>query len=178
MSIVAAINDAFKKAKERNWDTLYFAIDVHDTIIPSDSTTGKEPEYKFEPAPEYLAVKKRDCKHALQLLSNIPMIKIILFTSSYQNNVDNVIAWLKENDINVDFFNENPECENTKTGCFDKKFFYNVLIDDKAGFSPAHDWAEVIDAVQSNVMSRSGGKEETGNRPAYSCFSKVCSEGF
>lgn len=142
MSIQNAITKAFNNARERNWDTLYFAIDVHDTIVMSDSRIGKEPELEFcTPC----------CKEALRLLSNIHCIRTILFTSSYPKHIKHIAGWLKDNNIHVDYLNENPECLNTKTGYFDKKFYYNVIIDDKAGFDPYTDWEIVLETVQREI---------------------------
>jgi hypothetical protein len=75
---------------------------------------------------------------------------LILWTSSYEKYVDSVRKKLQDNyGIKFDYFNENPECINTKTGCFDNKFYYNVLIDDKAGFNPESDWLEIINAMEN-----------------------------
>lgn len=34
--ILNAIHNAFKKAEERNWKSIYIAVDIHDTIVESN----------------------------------------------------------------------------------------------------------------------------------------------
>jgi hypothetical protein len=48
--------------------------------------------------------------------------------------------------IPVAAVNENPFIENTATGNFDKKFYFSILVDDKAGFCPT-EWPDVLDRV-------------------------------
>ena len=47
---------------------------------------------------------------------------------------------LSEYNIKIDFFNNNPEAKNTEYGDFTVKPYYNILLDDKAGFDPEEDW--------------------------------------
>lgn len=44
---------------------------------------------------------------------------------------------------NVAYFNVNLDCQNTLTGDFTRKFYYDILLDDKAGFEPEKDWKEI-----------------------------------
>ena len=46
-----------------------------------------------------------------------------------------------------DYFNENPEVKNTATGDFSMKIYFNVMIDDKAGFEKS-DWENVVESVK------------------------------
>ena len=46
-------------------------------------------------------------------------------------------------------FNFNPAIENTKTSCFDDKFYFSVLLDDKAGFDPDTDWKLIYDYLKN-----------------------------
>jgi hypothetical protein len=45
------------------------------------------------------------------------------------------------------YINENPEISDDKGafGCYDKKPYYNVLLDDKASFNPETDWKPIYD---------------------------------
>jgi hypothetical protein len=116
-----AIEEAYVKMKAKGWDTIYFAIDIHDTIAPS-TYTGVSKEFYPE------AVK------FLQFLSEKKHIKIILFSSCHKKDQEEYINLLAEQNIKVDYFNENPEVPDTLTGCFSTKFYYDILLDDKAGF--------------------------------------------
>jgi hypothetical protein len=48
--------------------------------------------------------------------------------------------WLKDNWINIDYINSNPDVVNTEYGDFSRKPYFNIIIDDKAGFEPETDW--------------------------------------
>lgn len=124
---------AFEEKNKRNWSTLYFAIDLHGTIIS---------KYKGnEIVPIDFATQ------VLAQLSNMPGIVLILFTSTFVEHLAYFYSWCLDNNINFKYLNENPECPNTSTGDFSKKFYYNVLIDDRAGFDPS-EWLEVLRAVK------------------------------
>ena len=49
--------------------------------------------------------------------------------------------------VSFDFFNENPLCESTELCNFKDKFYFNVLIDDKAGFDGESGWIDVLHAL-------------------------------
>jgi hypothetical protein len=73
-------------------------------------------------------------------------IVLILFTSTYKQSLEPFFNWCEEHQIKFKFFNENPECPSNSTGDFSRKFYYNVLIDDRAGFDPS-EWLDVLHAV-------------------------------
>jgi len=127
MSIISAINRAIKKKNKRKHPFLFWAIDVHDTIIKS--TYDDSRIYKFLP----YAIR------ALQMISADPEMKIILYSCSYQDQMNDLIDHLKTKAIQVDYVNENPECGNSQLADFSKKFYFDILIDDKAGFD-RDDW--------------------------------------
>jgi len=128
--ILKTIIKAFQEKHQRNWDTLYFAIDLHGTIIKK--YTGNN----IKPYP--LAAE------VLRTLSRMPEIVLILFTSTSKEHLKPFYKWCDQNHIHFKYLNENPECVNNKTGDFSKKFYFNVLLDDRAGFVPETDWAEII----------------------------------
>lgn len=67
---------------------------------------------------------------------------LILYASSHPNEIEKYISDLKAHNIIFNYVNENPEIDNTKGsfGHYDKKPYFNVLFDDKAGFDPINDW--------------------------------------
>lgn len=129
--IIKAIERAYAVMRERNWDTVYWAIDLHGVCFPS---TYEQGGYKFVNA---------DAKEALQRISARPESRIILWSSCHPNEQADIMAFFAEEGVAVSYFNENPEVSNTRTGDFTKKFYFSVLLDDKAGFDPAVDWAHV-----------------------------------
>lgn len=126
------IKKAFQLKKERGWDTLYVAIDVHETIL----------EGKYESNQSYNPSK--ECIEVLQWMSNRPDIRIIIWTSSYAKDYKRLKEWFFENyNITFDYHNENPECGNTEYAEFTTKFYFNLLIDDKAGWDMNVDWTNL-----------------------------------
>jgi hypothetical protein len=119
------ISETFRLKAERNWDTIYVVVDLHGTI-------AKPFHDCFELYPGALEV--------LQWFSDRPDIKIILWTSSHFEEVKSVLVNLKLSGVTIDFVNANPLEANTKRADFSKKFYFNILLDDKAGFEPETDW--------------------------------------
>lgn len=132
MSIVKAIEKAYEKAEKRGWNRIYFAIDIHDTIIKSNYENGG---YEF---------LNDSARYAMQLLSQRKEVVIILWSSMSLDAMRQMCSWLVGYDIFVDFINDNPLEEDTKYACFDRKFYFSVLLDDKAGFDPDVDWDRII----------------------------------
>ena len=127
--ITKAFLRALEEKQRRKWNMLYVAVDLHYTIIKG--YTGDNIEvYPY-------------AKEVLQKLSQSPEITLILFTSSYADALTPFFSWCIQNNILFKYLNVNPECQNNKTGDFSQKFYYNVLIDDRAGFTPETDWESI-----------------------------------
>jgi hypothetical protein len=123
------IENAFKKKKEKGWDTLYWVIDLHDTIIKGRYTEMNE-------NPEFYPYAKT----VLQNLSHRTDTKLILWTSSHNKSIDDILLWFESQLIHFDFINDNLECKSDNIKNFARKFYFNVLLDDKAGFNGEVDW--------------------------------------
>ena len=132
MSIIKAIEKAYEKAEKRGWDNIYFAIDIHDTIIKSNYQNGG---YEFI---------NDSARYAMQLLTTRKEVVTILWSSMSLIDMIEISEWLSNHDIFVEFLNANPLERNTNYACFDKKFYFSVLLDDKAGFDPDVDWDRII----------------------------------
>jgi len=132
----------FKHAKEHHWFETYWFLDLHGVIsIPDYRKSVKEiVYYKY-------------CKETLQFISkNRPDIIMILFTSSYPDEIKIYLDILEKDGIHFKYINENPEISdaNGSFGCYDKKPYYNVLIDDKASFNPETDWKPIYEYFKKN----------------------------
>lgn len=123
------IEKTFIKKKEKNWETIYIAIDLHDTIIKGRYTYMNE-------SPEFYP----HAKEVLQFLTKRTDIKLILWTSSHNKPIEDILEWFKSHDIKFDFVNSNLDCQTTDIQNFESKFYFNILIDDKAGWSADEDW--------------------------------------
>jgi len=140
-SIDTIIDKMYQKKANRGWDTLYWLVDVHDTIIKSTYSVDVDVDVEFTDTYPY-------CFAALRFLSERKDCKLILWTSSRKKYAKTFMKTLKEYSIDFSYFNRNPECKNTKTGDFSKKFYFNVILDDKAGFDPEVDWKKIYNKMK------------------------------
>lgn len=136
--ITRAIHTAYRTARERNWNRVYWAVDIHGTMMPPSHRGGVLPKTFYEHARE-----------VLQLASQRSDICLILYTCSHDHELDDYIAFFREHDILFEYVNENPEVANTDYGNYDKKPYFNVLFEDKAGFDPEQDWWPVLVLLQT-----------------------------
>lgn len=135
--IELSIIRALQLKKKRGWDKIFFAIDLHDTITWSSYTKNEAAEKEFFP----YAID------ALQVLSERKDVVLILYTSSYSEYLKDYLDTFTQNGIYFKYLNENPECPSTDIGDFSKKFYFNVLLDDKAGFNPILDWKKIHNLI-------------------------------
>lgn len=131
MNIVKSFDAALKRMKEHNWEKIYVLVDIHDTVF--EACYHDKEERKWYPY----------AKKALDIMTHSQQISLILWTSTYNNVINEYLEYFKENDIRFDFVNVNTETENTSLSCFDEKTYFNVGIDDKFGFEAETDW-EII----------------------------------
>ena len=142
MGIVKSIlTNHFEYKIVRHWDKTYWMFDIHGTILKPNYQYGNTPKDFYPMALE-----------TLQLISKLPDICMILYTCSHPHEIDEYLELFKENDIHFQYVNENPEIPTDKNGYgnYDKKPYMNVLFEDKAGFDPEMDWAEVYALLLAN----------------------------
>lgn len=129
---ICNIRKTFELAPARNWDTFYVLVDLHGVIIPGNRERKN-----------VLSFISEDCAEVLRWFTKRKDFKLILWTSSFPDEIVEILEWLKKRHIHFDYVNENPECKNTKYADFYHKPYFNILIDDKAGFEPETDWAAI-----------------------------------
>lgn len=130
MSLLKAIDRAYRVSQERGWDKVYWSLDLHGTVLEGTYVPG---EYKWI-SPEIPEI--------LRKISEFDETHIILWTSMYDEEILRVVRMFAQAGISIYATNANPGERNTKTGCFDHKFYTSLIVDDKAGFDPA-DWDQV-----------------------------------
>jgi|SRR5690606_28002549 len=138
MTIENTINKEFSKARRRGWDKIYVFVDFHEVIIVPDyqSNIPKVEYYPF-------------AKELLQYLTNRDDICLVTWTCSHPHQIDSYLNKMSKDGIVFDFVNCNPEVTtDSKYGFYEKKPYYNILLDDKAGVEP--DELEHILKVFSN----------------------------
>lgn len=134
MSIIRALEKFYEDKEKRNWDKGYFFIDVHATILKPNYQHGNIPKEFY-----YFA------KETLEYMSGISEICLILYTCSHPHEIEEYLNYFKSLNINFKYVNENPEVKTDINGygCYDKKPYMNLILDDKAGFNPDIEWKEV-----------------------------------
>lgn len=128
------IHKMFNNAFNKQWYETYWLCDLHSTIIkPSYNLNDKNVNYyPF-------------AKEVLQLLTKRKDIKMIMWTSSYPNEIEIYNNVFEEDGIYFDTINENPNISsnNGNFGYYEKKFYFNILFDDKAAFEPEIEWEAI-----------------------------------
>lgn len=133
--ILRAVKRAYDLHSEK-YPHIYWKIDLHGVCFHSNYRSH-EYEWINESVLEALTEIQK-CEHS----------KIILWSSCYPAEQVRIIKFFADHGIKVDFFNENPLFSNTEYGCFDKKFYFSILIDDKAGFDPHEDWSLITEFLK------------------------------
>ena len=161
-TITKIFEDALKKNKDGGYDTLYVAVDVHGTIfkptrrtvmMASDGANGR-----FEVVCKVGRGNEFDfywfAKETLIYLSSKKNVKLILMTSAI--NQAEIVKKLESFGIKIYAINHNPDfAHNSSTqeiyADFTVKFYFDILLDDKAGFEPEHDWEELYKFLQKKA---------------------------
>lgn len=123
------IERAFKRMREEKWPKMYWAIDFHDVLFKG--------YYKIDQSHDIYP-------GAIEVLKNLTKRKdmvLIGYTSSHYRafKLTNMWLWLNH-EVQFNYLNCNPECGTTDLADFRQKFYYNILLDDKAGFVGETDW--------------------------------------
>jgi hypothetical protein len=134
------IKKTFEMKKIKGWPEIYFCIDLHGTIIPS----GKNSDDKTDTLEFYPYAEE-----VLLWMTRRKDIMMILWTSTPIGRIAPVWSWLHSKGIYFDFLNGNTHAKNTPRSDFDKKFYFSVLLDDRAGFEPETDWL----AIKNELIS-------------------------
>lgn len=129
--ILTWIEKMFDYTKQREWYKTYWFIDVHGVISKPDYRKSSQTLQYYDYAME-----------TLKMLTEREDIILVLFTSSYPDEINFYTREFDKVGVVFDYINENPEISisNGCYGFYDKKPYFNVLMDDKAGFNPEKDW--------------------------------------
>lgn len=122
--------------RTRGFDTITWSIDLHDTVVSSNYTADELPT-EFAPYAE----------EVLQRLSKRDDTVLIMNTCSYPAEIEKYQEFFRSRDIIFKYVNENPEAKNTAFGFFEKKFYFNISLEDKANFDMYKDWIKISKAL-------------------------------
>lgn len=132
--LLNSLKRCIASAKHKKWDKVYVAVDLHDTVLYGNYSTKEIPK-EFCPG----------AKEALQMMTKRNDIKLIMYTCSWPDEIAKYVEYFKENEITFDFINENPDVPNNALGHYDKKLYFQLLFDDKAGFDCDTDWFTIVE---------------------------------
>ena len=135
LSIEKIVQREFAKARERKWRRIYIAVDFHDVVFVSN--------YKNE-----VLLPVSEAVPALQYLSIRQDIVLIAFTSTSEKAYEQYRNVLNMHNINFQFLNSNPLETGNEYADFSKKFYFNIMLDDKAGFDWKTDWTAILEAIK------------------------------
>lgn len=130
--ITRAITNCLKLVHERRWKKTYWAFDIHGTLLRPNY---RKDEISTEFYPHVI--------ETMQLISTRKDIVKILYTCSYPHEITQYLKHFADHGIHFDYINCNPEVADGGYGYYKDKFYFNVLMDDKAGFDGELDWIEV-----------------------------------
>lgn len=132
------IHKMFINSFNKEWYETYWCIDLHGTLIQSD--------YKKEKFIKYYDY----AKEAMQLISKRNDIITILWSSTSDDDINFYNTQFKIDNIKFDKINNNDSIssKNGNFGHYDKKFYFNIILDDKAGFDPETEWEAIYNLMK------------------------------
>lgn len=133
MSAVRAFINANKKKHDRDWDTLYVSLDIHETVMAPNWQGLSSKIYPW-------------CIEALIEMQKNPVYKTIMWTCSKEADRIHYKKILEGFGVDIYAVNDNPDMEGIiNWGDYSQKMYTNVLLDDKSGFDPMTEWKELYD---------------------------------
>jgi hypothetical protein len=133
--IVKAVDRAYRVMHERGYNRVYWAIDLHGVCLHSNYETGG------------YAWINEDAPRVLKLISDRPESVIILWSSVHDREKSDIMQFFGKHGIAVHGINANPY-EGNDVVCVEEKFYFSILLDDKAGFDPKTDWKSIEDYLK------------------------------
>jgi hypothetical protein len=138
--IIDVIERQFDKQMRQQWYETYWLIDMHGVIIRPNHKDDLPNRLDFYPF----------ALDSLVLLTNRSDIRMILYTCSYDYQIRHYINLLRLHHIEFDYINENPEIGEGDVGCYDAKPYFDVYLDDKAGFNAEVEWRNIHDFLRED----------------------------
>lgn len=135
MGVLTSIKlNHFEILEKRNWEHVYYAIDLHGSVIKPNYQVGNIPT-EFYPY----------AKEVLQMLSKRTDVVMYMYTCSHPHEQEQYLELFEKNDIHFKWVNKNMDVvtDNSGYGYYEDKPYFNVLFEDKAGFDPNTEWEEL-----------------------------------
>lgn len=129
--MIEYIKKVFEEKEKLGYDKVYIAVDIHNTIF--------KPSWDKEETYEYLG----KAKEVLQVLTKRTDVVLIIWSASYPSKILKYKEKFGEDGIVFDYTNCNLDVKSGKISCFEIKPYYDILIDNKAGFD-WNEWEEIL----------------------------------
>lgn len=142
-TITKLFNEVWKKKEKRKWQCVYIMVDLHGVVLRSNYHATNDLEFAH-----------LDAMTVLSYLSKQKDVVLILWTSSHDVEIKNVLEWLSPWGIQFKYVNENPLERDTEYASFSKKPYFSIVLDDKAGFDSDHDWSELLHWCYNREMDK------------------------
>ena len=116
--IIDVIHRQCNKQHLHNWYETYWLIDMHGVIIRpnhKDDLPNKLDFYDFT-------------QRSLQILTNRPDIRMILYTCSHKHQIRHYVNLLEMADIEFDYINDNPEIGEGDYGDYTHKPYFDLEL--------------------------------------------------
>lgn len=139
--LIDAFERAFASAKKKGWDKIYIAVDVHDTMVYGNYNATELPR-SFTPGAE----------ETMRILSDRPDVDLIMYTCSHQKEIDKYLKYFAEHGIVFQDWNKNVDVPDNALGCYQHKLYFNILLEDKAGFDCEKDWFVIKEWIQNREL--------------------------
>jgi hypothetical protein len=139
--IIRAIQNCLDNAEAKHWEKVYWAFDIHGTILKPTFQRGV---LSTEFYPYALEVMQRISQHK--------DIVCILYTCSYPEEIIEYVKFFEARGIHFHYVNNNPEVGAGAYGYYEDKFYFNVLFEDKAGFDAMTDWKDILDLLHQRII--------------------------
>lgn len=142
--LINYIKKMFVRSFKKQYFETYWAIDLHGVVFKPNYRKDKL-EADFYPW----------AKKTLQLMTLRKDIIMIINSSSYPDELEYYQKIFSENNIKFSYINENPEISTAKGnfGYYKDKFYFNVMLEDKAGFDPYIDWKLIYSTLKYQEIS-------------------------
>ena len=137
--IKQAIKNALLMKSIRGWDTLYWSIDLHGVVL----VPNYDRIVKLEIYPTAAIV--------MRALTKSKKNKLIMYTASKEVEIEKYVELFAQESIKFYFLNKNTDVRDADTnyGAYENKPYFNILLEDKAGFDPYEDWDEIYNLLPS-----------------------------
>ncbi len=137
MTIIKTLHQQYAIAQKRGWDRMYWAIDLHSTLILPTYDKMKAEDVEYYP----------HALNVMRLLTERSDVRLLMYTCSWPPEIQEYQKRFRVDGIHFDWVNTNPEVDQTEYGSYEDKPYFNILLDDKAGFDATEDWLKLVAAL-------------------------------